>query len=145
MSRALLRRYIDILMESASYTSLNDAGPAYSQGNTQIWYWKQDLGHEMMKGYENLKKSNTLPDLNNLEATHVHIGSVAETDPEKIFSLMQAEAWSPQDQARNMIEIAGVGHTSMTTGDIIISQKNVSMFDKKGFVNLQSGDKNNAA
>lgn len=145
MSRALLRRYLDILMESASYTSLNDAGPAYSQGNTEIWYWKQNLGHEMMKGFEYLKKSHRLPSLENLSATHVRVGTIAETDPDKIFSLMQAEAWSPQDQARGMIERLGAGHTSMTTGDIIVNQNKIAMFDKKGFVNLDSGDKNNAA
>lgn len=141
MSKALLRRYIDILMESASYTSLNDAGNSYSPGNTQIWYWKQNLGHEMMKGSEYLKKINKLPNLRNLQNTHVLVGSIAETDPQKIFSLMQAEAWSPQDQARSMIERLGVGHTSMTTGDVIVNQNKIVMFDKKGFINLDSGEK----
>lgn len=132
-------------MESASYASLADAGASYSPGNTQVWYWKQNLGHEMMKGVEYLKKARLLPDINNLERTHVLVGTLAETDPQQIFSLMQAEAWSPQDQARSMIENLGVGHTSMTTGDLIVVQNKMSIFDKKGFVNINGGETNNVA
>ena len=95
----------------------------------------------MMKGSEYLKKINKLPNLRNLQNTHVLVGSIAETDPQKIFSLMQAEAWSPQDQARSMIERLGAGHTSMTTGDVIVNQNKIVMFDKKGFINLDSGEK----
>lgn len=145
MSKSLMRRYIDILLESAIYTTLNDAGPSYSPGQTQIWYWKENLGHEMMKGVEYLKRAHLFPNINNLERTHVLIGSIAETDPEKIFSLMQAESWSPQDQARSMIEKLRVGHVSMTTGDIIVSQNKIVIRDKKAFVNLNPGDPTNAA
>lgn len=145
MSNKFMKKYIDILMEAMSYSSLQDAGNDYSPGNTQIWYWKEPLGHQMMQGYEALKQQNKLPNPNNLEATHVLVGTVAETNPDKIFSMMSAEVWSPQNQASSMINDLGVGHIGMDTGDIIVVGKQVLFVDKKGFVNLASGEEFNAA
>jgi hypothetical protein len=94
----------------------------------------------MMKGYEALKRDNRLPDPDKLSATHVLIGTIAETNPEKVFSLMQAEAWSPQNEAEEMVNKLGAGHTNMDTGDIIVIGNQVLFVDKKGFVNLVSGE-----
>lgn len=140
MSSRLMKKYLDILLEAMSFNSLQDAGDDYSLGETQIWYWKENLGNEMMKGYDSLKIENKIPNVSNLSATHVLIGKIAETDPKKIYSLMQAESWSPQNQAEEMIDNLGVGHTSMTVGDIIISAKKVLMVDTKGFVDLTTGE-----
>jgi hypothetical protein len=140
MSRGLMKKYIDILMEALSYSSLQDAGDDYSPGNTQIWYWREDLGRDMMMGYDFLKKQNKLPDPANLSATHVLIGSVAETNLDKIYSMMQSESWSPQDEARDLINKSGAGHTSMSVGDIIVINNDASMVDKVGFVNLATGE-----
>lgn len=142
MARWLLRKYIDILLESMSFTSLQDAGDDYSPGNTQIWYWKENLGNEMMKGYDYLKSTNRLPDPTNLAATHVLIGNVAETNEDIVYSMMQAEVWSPQNQADDMIKSLGVGHTGMSVGDIIVKGNDVLMVDKTGFVNLTTGENN---
>lgn len=143
MSNKFMKKYIDILMEAMSFSTLHDAGNNYSPGKTQIWYWKENLGHQMMQGFESLKKENKLPNPNNLEATHVLVGSVAETDPNKIFSMMQAEIWSPQNQAEDMIKKLGAGHISMDIGDIIVTGNQVLLVDKKGFVNLLSGEEFN--
>lgn len=145
MTRSLLRRYLEILLEATSFSSLQDAGNEYSLGKTQIWYWKENFGHLMLKGYEYLEKENRLPDPNNLSATHVLIGNVAETDPAKIFSMMQAEVWSSQNEANSMIDKLGVGHTSMDTGDIIVTEKQILFVDRKGFVDLTSGENTNVA
>ena len=59
-----------------------------------------------------------------------------------IFSMMQAEVWSPQNQADDMIKKLGVGHTGMSTGDIIVKGNDVLMVDKTGFVNLSTGENN---
>lgn len=142
MARWLMRKYIDILMESISFNSIQDAGDDYSFGNTQIWYWKENLGNEMMKGYDYLKVNQKLPNVENLGATHVLIGAVAETNEDKIFSMMQAEVWSPQNQADDMINNLGVGHTGMSVGDIIVKGNDVLMVDKTGFVNLNAGEEN---
>lgn len=142
MSSKLIKKYIDIIMESISYNSLQDAGENYAPGNTQIWYWKENLGNEMMLGYDALKEQNKLPDVDNLSATHVQIGNLAETDHEKIYELMQAESWSPQNQAKSFTDKFGVGHIGMSTGDIMVLNSNYPiMVDKQRFVNLATGEK----
>lgn len=140
MANGLMRRYLEILMEAMSFSTLQDAGDDYSPGKTQIWYWKENIGHEMMKGYEALKNENRLPDPNNLSATHVLIGTVAETNPNNVFSMMQAETWSPQNQGEEMTNKLGVGHIGMDTGDIIVIGDQVLFVNRKGFVNLASGE-----
>ena len=142
MSSTLMKKYIDILMESMSYKNLQDAGENYASGNTQIWFWKENLGSEMMLGYDALKEKNKLPDINNLSATHVQIGNLAETDHEKVYELMQAESWSPQNQGKDLTDKLGVGHTNMSTGDIMVLNANYPiMVDKQRFVNLATGEK----
>jgi hypothetical protein len=143
MSSRFMKKYIDILMEAMSFSSLHDAGNDYSPGETQIWYWKENRGHQMMQGYENLKQENRLPDPRNLNASHVLVGKIAETDPNKIFSMMQAEVWSPQNQAEDMINQLGTGHIGMDVGDIIVTGNQVLFVDKKGFINLLSGEEFN--
>jgi hypothetical protein len=140
MANALMRKYLDILMEAVSFNSLQDAGDNYSPGNTQIWYWKEEFSHEMKLGFKSLQSAGKLPDLKNLSRTHVLIGTLAETDPEKIWNMMQAENWSPQNQAEAMIDRLGVDHTSMDVGDIIINRKQALMVDTVGFINLGSGE-----
>lgn len=39
--------------------------------------------------------------------------------PEDVFHAMQAENWSPNGEARKLIQSLDVGHTSMCGGDII--------------------------
>lgn len=142
MSTKLMKKYIDIIMESISYNSLQDAGEQYASGTNQVWYWKENLGNEMMLGYDALREKNKLPDVNNLSATHVLIGTLAENDLEKIYELMQAESWSPQNQAESLTKKMGVGHTNISTGDIIIlNGNNPIMVDKQRFVNLATGEK----
>lgn len=38
---------------------------------------------------------------------------------EQIFELMQGETWSPEGEARSLIEAVGLRHTSMSVGDCI--------------------------
>ena len=142
MSTRFMKKYIDILMEAISYNSLQDAGEDYAEGKNQIWYWKENIGNEMMLGYDALREKNKLPDVTNLAATHVYIGAVAQDNPEMIYQLMQAESWSPQNQAESFIKKSGAGHTNMSTGDIIIlNGNNPIMVDKQRFVNLATGEK----
>lgn len=144
MSSNLLKKYIRILVEASSFEQLSDAGEAYTPGENQIWYWKEEFGRDMMMGYDFLKRNHKLPDPRNLEATHVLLGKVAEPDPENIFSSMQAEVWSPQGEAHSLISKLGVGHTSMSTGDIVVIQNKVLMADRYGFVDITTGEKPNA-
>ena len=121
--------------EQGQYTDLGDV---YEPGPTEIWYWKQDAGRDMMMGKNFLVKHGKMPDPNNLEATHVKIGSVKETNPEKIYHMMQGEIWSPEGQARNMIRASGTGHTSMSMGDIVVVDGQPMMVDRFGFAKLDN-------
>lgn len=140
MSSFELKKYLQILNEAEDFQSLNDAGDAYSPGNTEIWYWHSDLGRNFMMGYKWLKERNNTFDPNNLEQTHALVGKIAETDPETVWSLMQGEAWSPNGEARNFINRLDVGHTSMSVGDIIKIGDRILMVDRMGFVDVATGE-----
>ena len=76
MSSFELKKYLQILNESESYHSLNDAGPDYSPGNTEIWYWKNEYGRDFMMGYKWITEHDIPFDVNNLTLTHALIGKI---------------------------------------------------------------------
>lgn len=125
----------DDRQEQGMYKDLSDA---YEPGPTEVWYWKDDMGRDMMMGKNWLIKYNKMPDPANLAATHVKIGSVKETNPEKVFRMMQGETWSPEGQARNFIKSSGTGHTSMSMGDILVINGQAQMVDRFGFSSLDA-------
>lgn len=107
------RRYIDILESEQfpdreageAYTELADAGAAYRPGKTQIWY---------SRGVA------TTFNPRQLDNSHAMIGTLAETNPEEVFNLMQSESWDPENRADDMLTDLGVKHKSMAKGDIIV-------------------------
>lgn len=115
------------------YTSLNDAYPA---GSTEIWYWLDDNARDFMMGYDFLKKQGVEVTPETIPTTHALIGRIRETDPEKIFAMMQGESWSPEGQARDMIKKSGTGHTSMSVGDVIRIGDKWMMVDRYGFKDI---------
>lgn len=140
MSSFELKKYLRILTEAESYSTLADAGNDYSPGNTEIWYWKSDNGRDFMMGYDFMQKHNASFDPNNISQTHVLVGKIAETDPNEIFSMMQGEVWSPRGEARDMIEKLDTGHTSMSVGDVMKIDNDMFMVDRMGFRNLATGE-----
>lgn len=140
MSSVELKKYLEILTEAESFGSLADAGDKYSPGNTEIWYTTEETARDFMMGYDWLKKHDVPFDMNNLAQTHVLIGKVAETNPNEVFSMMQAENWSPRGEARDLIRRLGASHTTMSTGDIIKIGNDAIMVDRFGFVNLATGE-----
>jgi len=86
--------------------------------------------------------------INNLGKTHRFITTVdIECDTvegqvnahESAFSQMQAEYWSPNGEARELIHMAGVEHTSMSVGDILFSESTGKFLQVKSFdwINLK--------
>lgn len=73
------------------------------------WDWLSEKRPEII---ESIKSGD-------LSKTHSFIGVVHVTDLEKIFDMFQGEAWSPNGEAREIIERASVRHTSMSVGDIV--------------------------
>jgi len=115
---------------STQYTSLADA---YPSGSTEIWYWNDEAGRDMMMGANWLSKKGQMPTPETLSQTHVQIGTLRETDPDKVFSMMQGENWSPNGEARNLIQQSNTGHTSMSVGDIMKVGSTYLMVDRFGF------------
>lgn len=65
------------------------------------------------------------------------IGSVKESDPETIFRIMQGNVWSPNGEAKNLIDNADVDHTSMSVGDaVIVGTRSVQVVNDIGFTDL---------
>jgi len=119
--------------EGESYTTLKDAAwidKRYGSGNTSIWYAKK---------FTSNPDPNAV-DVTRLRDTHVLVGNIKSKDREEIFGLMQGEQWSPEGEARSMIQKLGLSHTSMSVGDIISINDMISdtyMVSGRGFILLQ--------
>ena len=127
------RRYVDILESEqfpaaepeAAYNNLRDAGEHYQPGDTEIWYLRAGAVPRDLN-------PNTLP------RTHAMIGTLAETDPETILSMMQAESWDPDNRSQEMLEELGVDHASMSAGDVIVTNEKTYIITNNGFTELGS-------
>ena len=117
----------------ASATQYSSLADAYPEGSTEVWYWNDEAGRDMMMGANWLTKKGQMPTPETLEQTHVKIGSLRETNPDKVFSMMQGENWSPQGEARDMVSNSNTGHTSMSVGDIMKVGSTYLMVDRFGF------------
>ena len=57
--------------------------------------------------------------ITNLQSSHVHLCEVEADSLDNAWRQMQAEHWSPNGEARPLLERLGLGHTSMSVGDVI--------------------------
>ena len=126
-----------------SYQSLNDAqgvtgDPGLARGRTRIWYVKPEFFRDYIMGYQWLKDQGIpVPDAKTIGRTHVRLGAIKETDPERIYQIMQGEYWSPAAEAREFVPRLGLAHTSMSVGDIVhLADGRLLMADGDGFVEL---------
>ena len=131
-SAGTAKESIEQVNEAEMYKSLEDVYPA---GPTEIWYWKSDNGRDFMMGMKWLSERGVEVTKASLQDTHVKIGTIAETDPEKVYGMMQGENWSPEGEARELISKSGSGHTSMSVGDVLVIGGKLQMVDRFGFVN----------
>lgn len=94
----------------------------------QVWYMKPDFFRDGILG-------RAMPQANNLAATHVHLRDVETTKGlDDVFHVMQGEIWSPNGEARDLIMSKGLGHTSMSMGDVIVDDVgNVHVVAMVGF------------
>ena len=83
----------------------------------QIWYMKPASWQEQIYG-------NLVIDPDDLNKTHVHLKELelpgGTQQLERVFYEMQGEMWSPNGEARELIESKGLHHTSMSIGDVIV-------------------------
>lgn len=124
------------------YRKISDAAEVtgvsgYAGRGSKIWYWKSSAGRDFLGGSRWLEKKGIMPTLQTLSQTHVLIGEIGERDLNKIYSMMQGEAWDPNGEARGIISKSGSGHTSMSVGDIIMQGGKLNMVDSHGFKKLE--------
>lgn len=55
----------------------------------------------------------------NLAETHFPMMDLNAPTLENVFLAMQGETWSPNGEAKPLLDAAGVCHTSLTVGDVI--------------------------
>lgn len=85
----------------------------------EIWYMKPEFFRDGIMGYDWLVKYNLVPDVNDLTKTHVLLREIEAGGLDNAYSIQQGENWSPNGEARPLIEEKGLKHTSMSVGDII--------------------------
>ena len=101
--------------------------PRFGAGHTVVWYMRPEFFRDGIMGPDFLTGQNKLPKVNDLGKTHKPVGCVdvritdekVQEDLDVVFGLMQGESWSPNGEARALIQSLGLQHTSMSVGDII--------------------------
>lgn len=104
----------------------------------KVWYMKPSWFAHGVTGNQ--------PDAKQLGLTHVELKTLEVDVPgdglsqlEAVFHQMQGEVWSPNGEARELIESKGLRHTSMSVGDIIVDQLGaVFLVEDVGFRQLET-------
>ena len=79
----------------------------------QIWYMKPSFFRGIV---------GSSPDPDDLAATHVHLKDIEADDRDDALDRMQADAWSPNGEALDLIQSKGLERTSMTVGDVLVDE-----------------------
>ena len=79
----------------------------------QVWYMKPSFFRGMVGDW---------PDPHNLSDTHVHLKDIEAESREDAWSRMQADIWSRNDEAHDLIRSKGLQHTSMSIGDVLVEE-----------------------
>jgi hypothetical protein len=118
------------------YNSLNDAPlPELQPGPAKVWYAKPGPAMDLAYGQRNASQyRGVVIDPANMEKTHVLLGEIAGAGTlEQVWMALQGENWSPNGEARNLIERLGLSHTSMSIGDCIEVDGRVMMVEFCGW------------
>ena len=100
----------------------------------KVWYQKPEFFRDGIMGVSWLEKTHKMPDPNNLEKTHVYLLDREGNSRDDVFTAMQGDNWSPNGEAVPQLEKAGLWHTSMSVGDILIDESGkISMVDTFGW------------
>ena len=78
----------------------------------QVWYMKPEFFRAGICG--------TLPQANHLIETHVHLKTIEVNSLDTVYHQMQGEVWSPNGEAKALLDSKGLWHTSMSVGDVIV-------------------------
>lgn len=110
-------------VEEQMFETIYDS-PVIEKGEYGIFYVKPAFHREYNFRREGM--SGWMKEM--LEETHENLGWIDAEDHTKIFHKMQGFNWSPNGEARNIIESKGLHHTSMSVGDVIVHLESSSMW-----------------
>lgn len=80
----------------------------------QVWYMKPEYFPQGILGQHD-------PNPRDLTSTHVLLKEINTNGGlDEVFRQMQGECWSPNGEARDLIQNKGLHHTSMSVGDVIV-------------------------
>ena len=68
-----------------------------------------------------------------ISTTHRYVAESPQTNLYRLFLDYQAENWSPNGEARPLIEHLNVKHTSMSVGDIVVQDDKYYFCDPLGW------------
>ena len=98
------------------------------------FYMRPDFIKNGLLGYEYCKLQNKVPDPKALGVTHTYVKMLEAESLDDVFHKMQGEVWSPNGEARSLMEYLGLNHTSMCVGDVVVSEDGIAhMVDVFGF------------
>jgi hypothetical protein len=86
---------------------------------TSIDVTKYDVYYMQPESFREFIFGDKVPTVADLADTHTKLMSLEMVNPEAVWTHMQAENWSPNGEARSLIEEKGLSHTSMSVGDVI--------------------------
>lgn len=78
----------------------------------KVYYMRSEAFSRFIGGFETPRRAT-------LDQTHVYLRDVEAADLDMVYYTSQGEVWSPNGEARDLILAKGLGHTSMSVGDVI--------------------------
>ena len=60
-----------------------------------------------------------------LPSSHVHLCEIEAASLSDAFWRMQGENWSPNGEARELLQSLGLSHTSMSVGDVLQDEEGI--------------------
>ena len=99
-----------------------------------VFYMRPDFIKNGLLGYKYCKLQNKVPDPKALGVTHTYVKMLEAESLDDVFHKMLGEVWSPNGEARPLMEYLGLNHTSMCVGDVVVSEDGIAhMVDMFGF------------
>lgn len=101
----------------------------------RVFYMRPSFFRDGCMGVEWLAERDLMPTLATLDATHVELRTVEAHNTEAAWLACQGEFWSPNGEARELIQSKGLAHTSMSVGDCLVDDKGrLHVCDRFGFM-----------
>ena len=78
--------------------------------------------------FRDFRGENCNVDPDNLLKTHTPVRVIKAESLDEVFHECQGDFWSPNGEARDLIEALGLQHTSMSVGDVIKDEEGKIFF-----------------